>query len=499
MGCGASKTALSNSAHTAPEKPRSKRGAHDVSRTGISVSGIRKLQEHWGGLDAISGMQLTDIFKDKPLPLFQEPEYDGSSFCAIMSKIHPECFRSAQYYVSTKGGISLTDFCDTIEDFFGDWHLDSNNTFLWLDIMCLSKSQWEESDLKRTQASLRILRSFPHAIIPLSYPPKQMDAGFILEIESCLDQVQNVQFVVARQQGAQLIADLLASPSIPHVFLKNCIPNDDSLVNRVSSLWFGTLIESRIAQADNEGDLSEWTQSLASLYQCQGFTAKSIDTYLRCLQRMKDVDVRGLGSSNAITVIKKLTNIWNSGAHYDQSIPLWEESLTRRLQTQFPQDEITLESIHTLACQYLKAGQTSKAEPLLAKNLKHQRVLFGEQDARTLASQNALAQVFIGMKSYEMAAPLLQRALSIERKQFAQGDARTASTILSLSRVYAVTMQYDLAATLLREYLSFPAFAKTERFEVEAYEVQSIEKLIKLLEDNPKGIRTHSDILRAVV
>lgn len=148
----------------------------------------------------------------------------------------------------------------------------------------------------------------------------------------------------------------------------------------------------------------------------------------------------------------RMQELYRNG-HYQEAIPVAQQSLTLTEQAFGPNHPDTARSLNDLAVLYLHLSDFDKAEPLLQRALAISENALGPDHPDTARSLNNLAGLYYQMGDYGKAEPLYQRALTIIESSLGPDHPNTAASLNNLALIYdhMMSSRFDSETSKLEE------------------------------------------------
>jgi len=131
-----------------------------------------------------------------------------------------------------------------------------------------------------------------------------------------------------------------------------------------------------------------------------------------------------------------LGKVYASLGLYDIGTPMLEQSVAMRRRLLGEENRDTLESMYSLAFQYMLRGRAAEAETLHARVLEIRTRLLGEDDMDTLQSMGGLASAYRYQGRYPEEEKLRDRIIAVERRTLGPEHPATLLSTCDLATTY---------------------------------------------------------------
>jgi tetratricopeptide (TPR) repeat protein len=134
-------------------------------------------------------------------------------------------------------------------------------------------------------------------------------------------------------------------------------------------------------------------------------------------------------------------------------VPLYEETLVKRLSKLGPDHPDTLHSMNNLALAYQASGQLAKAVPLFEEMLVKRKAKLGPDHPDTLTSMANVAEAYRASGQLAKAVPLFEETLEKRNAKLGPDHPDTLTSIGNLGKAYADAKQGEKAAATLGAFV----------------------------------------------
>ena len=176
-----------------------------------------------------------------------------------------------------------------------------------------------------------------------------------------------------------------------------------------------TLVETRSSFGVDHPETLQVQVRLANAYADTRAYAEAIPLFLSLLKTLRHLPASEFAFGLLCGTASSLSDLFSTMGHYGPALPLAEETLARRRETLGDDSELTLRSMHNLACLYSHMYSAEYFEPsalLWSESVQRRRRVLGNKHRDTLLGLAGWGACLRDIGEFSAAAPLLEEAVA---------------------------------------------------------------------------------------